>query len=343
MSTPDGADGAPLRAGIVGCGLMGQKRAAAHGADVLIGCHDRQPDLAAALAQRYGARACASLEELLGLAPDVVVVATTHDQLAPLSCRALEAGAHVLLEKPAGIGVAEVDAVAAAAAAADRLVKVGFNHRFHPGIRRAVETARAGRFGEVMFMRARYGHGGRPGYESEWRADPARSGGGELTDQGMHLLDLTHWLLGELPLHSALLRTNFWDMPVEDNAALLLGQGGSHHRAPWAMLHVSWSEWKNMFSMEIYCRTGKLEVHGLHGSYGPQRLTIHAMKPALGPPDSETIEYPLEDPSWAAEWAHFRHAIRGADPGPLLGDLASARWAWTQVQAAYAGNGYPSP
>ncbi len=69
-------------------------------------------------------------------------------------------------------------------------------------------------------MRARYGHGGRPGYEREWRADPKRSGGGELIDQGMHLLDLSHWLLGPLPLHSALLRTSFWDMPVEDNAVL---------------------------------------------------------------------------------------------------------------------------
>ena len=57
-----------------------------------------------------------------------------------------------------------------------------------------------------MYLRARYGHGGRPGYDREWRADPARSGGGELIDQGMHLLDLSHWLAGPLPLHSALLR-----------------------------------------------------------------------------------------------------------------------------------------
>ena len=68
----------------------------------------------------------------------------------------------------------------------------------------------------------------------------------------MHLLDLTHWLAGPLPLHSALLRTHFWDIPVEDNAALMLGE--PHGRtAPWAMLHVTWTEWKNLFSIEVYC------------------------------------------------------------------------------------------
>ena len=81
-----------------------------------------------------------------------------------------------------------------------------------PAIARAVDEARSGRFGDVMFVRARYGHGGRLGYEREWRARREISGGGELVDQGMHLLDLCYWLLGPLPLHSALLRTNFWDV-----------------------------------------------------------------------------------------------------------------------------------
>ena len=139
---------------------------------------------------------------------------------------------------------------------------MGFNHRFHPGIARAAEEVHSGRHGELMHLRARYGHGGRLGYEREWRADPARSGGGELVDQGMHLLDLSHWLAGPLPLHSALLRTQFWDTPVEDNAALILGEAGSRSD-PWAMLHVSWTEWKNLFSLEIYCRTAKLQVDGL--------------------------------------------------------------------------------
>jgi predicted dehydrogenase len=188
-----------------------------------------------------------------------------------------------------------------------------------------------------MFVRGRYGHGGRLGYEREWRADPAVGGGGELTDQGMHLLDHVHALLGEVPLHSALLRTNYWDMAVEDNAALLLGSPG-HPRAPWATLHVSWSEWKNLFSLEVYCRTGKLAVDGLQGSYGPQRLTVYAMKPELGPPDTEVREYGTEDVSWAREWEVLRAAVTSGEP---LDDLAGARWCWELVERAYELNGYP--
>ena len=155
----------------------------------------------------------------------------------------------------------------------------------------------------------------------------------------MHLLDLSHWIAGPLPLHSAILRTHFWDTPVEDNAALLLGQG--HARTgPWAMLHVTWTEWKNLFSLEIYCRTAKLQVDGLVRSYGPQRLTIYRMRPELGPPDVEEVVYPDEDGSWTAEWEHFAEAIIAGDGRPLWGDLAAALYAWTQVEAAYASGPY---
>jgi predicted dehydrogenase len=287
------------------------------------------------LAAEHGGAACGSLDELLEARADVVVVATPHDRLADAAVRALQAGAHMLVEKPAGVSVADVDRIAAAAAAACRRVKVGFNHRFHPGIARAIELARSGRFGDVMFARARYGHGGRLGYEKEWRMVPEVSGGGEMTDQGMHLLDLCHWLLGPLPLHSALLRTQYWAAAVEDNAAVILGS----YDGPWAAFHVSWTEWKNMFSLEIYCRTGKLQVDGLTRSYGPQRLTTYSMKPELGPPDVDTIDYPPEDASWEAEWRHFRERLD--DDRPLLGDLESARYAWSVLEAAYARAGYP--
>ena len=236
------------------------------------------------------------------------MVATVHDQLAGLAEQALQTGAHVLVEKPAGVSLAQVERLMECQRATGRLVKVGFNHRFHPGLARAAEEVHSGRHGDLMHVRARYGHGGRIGYEREWRADPARSGGGELIDQGMHLLDLTHWLAGPLPLHSALLRTHFWDPPVEDNAALLLGEAGSK-TDPWAMLHVSWTEWKNLFSMEIYCRTAKLQIDGLTRSYGAQRLSIYRMGPELGPPEIEEIAYPAEDRSWEREWASFTAAI----------------------------------
>jgi predicted dehydrogenase len=325
-----------LRVAIAGCGLIGAKRADALGAgDELVGCFDVSATAAETFARDRGTRACASLEELLDLEPAVVVVAVSHDALAGLAERALDAGAHVLVEKPAGLGLAQVERLIAAELRNERRVKVGFNHRFHPGIARAAAEVHSGAHGELMHLRGRYGHGGRTGYDREWRAEPSRSGGGELIDQGMHLLDLSHWIAGPLPLHSSLLRTHFWDTAVEDNAALILGEADSR-TDPWAMLHVTWTEWKNLFSLEIYCRTAKIQVDGLVRSYGPQRLRIYRMGPELGPPELEEIAYPDEDGSWRAEWEHFAAALTAADGRPLLGDLAAARYAWTQVESAYA-------
>lgn len=325
-----------LSVGVIGCGRIGAKRADALAPqDALVACCDPNAAAAEDLARRHGCKACATAEELLSLNPDIVVVATVHNHLAALAEQSLAAGSHVLVEKPAAVSGAQVDRLIECQHATRRLVKVGFNHRFHPGIARAAAEASSGRHGELMHMRARYGHGGRLGYDREWRVEPSRSGGGELIDQGMHLLDLSNWLVGPLPLHSALLRTQFWDVEVEESAALLLGEAGLRG-GPWTMLHVSWTEWKNLFSLEIYCETAKIEVDGLSGSYGPQRLRIYRMGPQLGPPAVEEIRYPPADGSWRAEWEHFAESVAAADDRPLLGDLHSARDAWRQVEAAYA-------
>ncbi len=138
-----------------------------------MGCFDLLSESAETLAADFGGVACPSVEELFGLRPDVIVVAVTHDQLADLGCRALESGSHVLVEKPAGIGVTQVDQLLEVQDRVGRLVKVGFNHRFHLGIARAITEARSGLYGDVLYLRGRYGHGGRLGYEREWRADPA--------------------------------------------------------------------------------------------------------------------------------------------------------------------------
>ncbi len=329
-----------LSVGIVGAGLIGGKRADALGSDdVIIGVHDLDRARAAALATRLGAPLDIEFDALLARAPDVVVVATTHDALADLAVRALDAGCHVLVEKPAGLSVADVDRVESAALRAGRLVKVGFNHRFHPGIRRAISEARSGDFGPVMFMRARYGHGGRLGYDREWRADPAVSGGGELIDQGMHLIDLSHALHGPLPLHSALVHTDYWDMDADDNAVVNLAAPG--RSGPWTAFHVSCSEWKNLFDLEIYSRMAKWHVSGLGGSYGPQTLRVYRMRPEMGPPDMETDSFADGDCSWAAEWEHFRDAILTGDPATHLdGGLSDARYAHAVVGDIYTTSGY---
>src|SRR6185295_18225197 len=205
-----------------------------------------------------------------------------------------------------GRTVAEIDEVIAAAAAAKRLVRVGFNHRYHPALQKARELVDGGVAGELMFVRGRYGHGGRVGYDREWRANPALSGGGELIDQGVHLIDLARWFLGDFTSIDGFAHTYYWDMSVDDNAFLTLRTGGGQ----CAFLHASCTEWKNLFSFEIYGRDAKLHIEGLGGSYGVERLHYYKMLPQMGPPETTIFEYPGEDRSWQVEWQHTLQCIR---------------------------------
>jgi predicted dehydrogenase len=249
--------------------------------------------------------------------PDVsvVVIATVNAALAPLACQAAQAGKHVLVEKPVGISVKEIEQIETAAQQGGVLVRAAYNHRYHPACLKALEIFRSGTLGPIMFVRGRYGQGGRVGYEKEWRADPKVSGGGELIDQGVHLVDLAALFLGEFSTVEGHAATYFWNMPVDDNAFLSL----RNVSGATAWLHVSCTEWKNLFSLEIYGREGKLHWEGLGGSYGPERLSYYKMLPQMGPPDTTIFEYPRGDESWKLEMAEFFEDIRlGRTPVPGL-------------------------
>jgi predicted dehydrogenase len=312
-----------MRLAIVGCGLIGAKRAAAASSHEIVVVCDRDQARADALAQKTGARAVTDWREAVSAEVDAVIVATTHDQLAAISRGAVEAGRHVLVEKPAGRTLAEVQAIAAAAEKHKRIVKVGFNHRFHPAFLKAREIVDSGALGALMFIRARYGHGGRVGYEKEWRAIPAISGGGELIDQGSHLIDLSRWFLGDLTVDYAAVPTLFWNMRADDNCFMALRSSNNNSNSSRiAWLHASWTEWKNTFSFEIFGRDGKLVIDGLGGSYGLERLTHYRMLPQMGPPETATFEYPGPDQSWDAEFADFVAAVN--DGRRPCGDIADA-------------------
>ena len=311
------------RAAIFGCGLIGGKRAAALPAGHVTVCCDVQINRAEELAATQpGAIATSDWQAALRREDvDLCFVATTHDMLAPIAAEAAAAGKHVLVEKPGARRAAELEPVAREADRTGALVRVGFNHRYHRAFRKAREIFETGALGEMMFIRGRYGHGGRPGYDKEWRAEPERSGGGELIDQGAHLIDLARWFLGEFPGVQGRAPTYFWDMPVEDNGFLLLETA----RGQVAFLHASWTEWKNLFSFEISGRAGKLEIGGLGGSYGVERLTWYRMSPEMGPPETLAWEYPMADDSWQVETAAFLEDVRlNRQPQPGIADAQAA-------------------
>ncbi len=313
-----------MKIGLIGCGLIGRKRAAAldAGHSIVI-VADVRLERAREFADSFEiGKSTDKPEEVFSNSEvEAVFIATTHDVLARYTVAAIEAGKHVLVEKPGARNAAELRPVILAAREKGITVKVGFNHRFHGGLLKAKEIVESGVLGPLMFIRGRYGHGGRIGYEKEWRADPDISGGGELLDQGIHLIDLSRWFLGDLRPDSGSLQTYFWDMNVDDNAFICL----KSESGQVAWLHSTWTEWKNLFSFEIYGISGKLHIEGLGGSYGTERLHYYKMLPEMGPPVTKTFEYPGKDTSWQSEFGDFCDSISGGrEPCGTVEDAAAA-------------------
>lgn len=322
-----------MKIGIIGCGLIGRKRAQSicRPNELIMVC-DTNLESAAGLSRDFGNIEYTDDYQKLIEKKDIelVIVAVPNFLAARIVLSAVSNGKHVIVEKPGAIASSELLPIMEAIKDTDIKVKVGFNHRYHPAMLKAKELLTREEVGEIMFIRARYGHGGRVGYDKEWRADPRISGGGETIDQGVHLIDLSRWYMGEFSEINGFADTYFWNMPVDDNGFISLRKEDG--RAAW--LQVSCTEWKNMFSFEIYCKNAKLEISGLGGSYGVERLSYYQMLPQMGPPDTTIFEYPRGDNSWKMELDDMISAIQNKTP-ITMGDVKDAYEALRIVEAIY--------
>ena len=157
---------------------------------------DRHPERAQRLAARYGVAAVhTSLTEALA-DPQVGAVSICTDTAshADLAVEALEAGRHVLVEKPLSAALPDALRVEAAARRSGRVVQVGLVRRFSGNVRTLRRFVDAGDLGEIYYARA--ANLRRAGHPGGWYGDPARSGGGPLVDIGTHVLDLCWYLMG---------------------------------------------------------------------------------------------------------------------------------------------------
>jgi predicted dehydrogenase len=322
-----------LAVALVGAGRMGRIRAdvlAKSGAAKLTAVADPDAARAGEIAAPAGAQIFSDWREVMARPEiDVVILATPTKFHAEAAIAALQAGKHVLCEKPLARSVEEALRMLRAGQEANKLLKTGFNYRYMPHVRKAKELIAAGELGTLYFIRSRFGHGGRPGYEKEWHTNQELSGGGVLLEQGIHLLDLVRYLLGEPSKVLGSSHTFFWDIPgVEDNCFCLLetAQGQT------AQLHVSWTQWKNTLEMEIFGSHGYLRIEGRDGHYGAPRLVWGKRNADHGRPQEVMFEYVPGD-CWRDEWDDFATAVReGREP---LGSAHDGLRAQQLVEAAY--------
>ena len=319
-----------MNVGLIGCGAMGWKRAHALAGNEISFCFDPNRESALRVANAFDCCATISARDVLtSSAVDIVIVSTPTEFLSEIVIEALQAGKHVLVEKPAANSVAEIDAMIEAEENSLSLVRVGFNLRSHRAVRFADDMT--DRIGETLFVRAHYGHGGRENYGDDWRMKDPR---GETLDQGIHLIDLASFFLwGEFVSVSAESRSGYWSQ-ADDNCFLTLRTD----EGKIASLHASCTEWRNQFFFEIVGTRGKMEISGLGGSYGTEKLTLYEKGPDEGkPPMIRSWEWPTEDDSLEYEMREFTKDIRRGyiDGGGLL----EAKKALKVIEKVYSQKG----
>ena len=293
-----------MKVGIIGCGLIGRKRALAlQNDDILVACCDINKEIGKKFAEEFNCKFYNKYVDLLANSNcDIIIVAVVNKFVKDIATFSLKMKKNVLIEKPMGRNHEE--SLSILKELKNNTLKVGFNHRFHPAILKAKSLLNS--IGKLTFIRAHYGHGGRPGMENEWRSSKDLCGGGELLDQGVHLIDLSRYFAGEIKSVFGTVSTKCWNIEVEDNAFMMLKTVDNVD----IQLHVSWTNWKNSFQFEIFGTDGYLKINGLGGSYGEETLEFGKRKIEGGIPEIEYFNFDKEDKSWNKEWYEFKSSIR---------------------------------
>lgn len=311
-----------LRAGIAGYGYMGEIRkrnVENHDALDLVGIADpKLVDDDRDATSELGVPVLEGYEDLVDGGLDVLFVCTPNVVTPEAIIYGLENGCHVFSEKPPGRDLKDVERIRSVEQRhPDLRLIFGFNHRHHPAIQDAKALVEDGSMGELLWIRGVYGKSGGPDFEASWRNDPEVGGGGILLDQGIHMLDLFTFFAGDFPDVKSLTTTAHWDVPMEDNAMVVLRSEDD----VLAQIHSSATLWNHTFRLQLGLEQGYLIAEGLlskSGSYGRETLTV-ARRP---PPGQETfkgnpreeVTYYDHDPSWQVQVDHLVECILEDEP-----------------------------
>ncbi len=247
---------------------------------------------------------------------DAVFICTPNNLNQSLTIQSLGQGKHVFCEKPPAFNAAGVEAIIEAElASGGRKLMYGFNHRHHDSVIRAKALIDSGVHGRLLWMRGRYGKSVDERFYSNWRSKREIAGGGILIDQGIHMLDLFLMMAGDFDEVQAFVSTLYWKLDVEDNVfAILRNRAGVV-----ASLHSTMTQWRHLFSLEMFLEHGNIVINGLlttSGSYGEEAMTVAKNRteaPAARWSDEEHTVFSINN-SWRYEVDHFLEAIRADSP-----------------------------
>lgn len=252
-----------MKFAVVGAGVIGRLRAqsiALNPQTTLVGVADVDKAAAQAAAGSTGARVSTEpLEVITDPAVDAVVISSPVHLHEDAAIAAFKAGKHVLCEKPLSNSVDSSRRIHDAARAAGRTLAVGFNHRYYPSVKFLKQVLDEGRLGTLDHVRVFGGHDGLANFRADWMYKAPLSGGGAMMDVGIHMTDLTRFLLGEVHDVYGVASGRIWKVPgSEDNAMAILKRADGVS----AIYQATWTEWKGYrFYIEAYGDRGMARAY----------------------------------------------------------------------------------
>jgi len=221
-------------------------------------------------------------------------------------------GKHVLVEKPLwASNSADIEKLQTLAKANNVVCYTAYNHRFEPHFVRMREVIASGKLGQIYTIRIFYGNGtARLVRDSEWRD----KGAGVLADLGSHLLDTLLFWTGERRDNFQLQSANRFENRAFDHMAL------ASHGRPLLQLEMTLLMWRNHFYADVLAENGSAHITSLC-KWGPSQFILRDRKLPSGRPDEESVILVQSDPTWAAEYAHFKTLIAEGERPSLENDL----------------------
>jgi myo-inositol 2-dehydrogenase/D-chiro-inositol 1-dehydrogenase len=321
--------GDSLRVGVVGAGLIAgcHVRAYAKASDVdVVAVADGRLAKAEQLAATVGAKVCADLDEVLALDPDVISVCTPPASHADLTVRALEAGRHVLCEKPLALSVADARRIKDAAEASDRVVMIGHVSRYEPDHRAARDLVAAGQVGEVAMM-VHSMTASMPGWsEGGWLARPEESGG-PLLDLSVHSFDYLAWVIGSPAVRVHAVAADSPVGPATYGVATVRYANGA-----MGQVEASWAHPADRGFKAV------VEIVGTDGRIGWSYDSIMGGAIYLADGGVTWLD-PLGERGYGREVAAFVDAVRagGPSPVPVADGFAATRTALAALHSVRTG------
>jgi predicted dehydrogenase len=288
-----------MRVVIVGLGVQGRKRRAIAGAE------------AVASVDHVNSEAdYRNLTDVPLADYDAAVICTPDDAKLELLTYLLERGKHVLVEKPlVATDTAVLEHLAVLARSHRAVCYTAYNHRFEPHFIRMKEVIESGVLGRIYLCRMFYGNGtARDVRNSPWRD----RGAGVLPDLGSHLLDTALFWFGQIDAHFTVWSADRFENRAYDH--LTFGARG----APVLEMEITLVSWRNHFTADVYGERGSAHIESLC-KWGPSTFVRRTRVLPSGRPPEEAITLVQADPTWAAEYEHFKRLCeRGADPAAAL-------------------------